>query len=72
LLPVFGGDISASRQAARNLFRNFAFKLIDLWRYEGGMSIQHMLGSDDGWENMVTAANQKRGVLLLTPHLGNL
>ena len=71
LLPVFGGDLSASRQAARNLFRNFAFKLIDLWRYEGGMSIQHMLGSDDGWENMVRAANEKRGVLLLSPHLGN-
>lgn len=71
LLPVFGGELAASRQAARNLFRNFALKLIDLWRYEGGMSVQHLLGAEEGWEHMVQAANQKRGVLLLSPHLGN-
>jgi KDO2-lipid IV(A) lauroyltransferase len=71
LLPVFWGDLPASRQAARNLYRNFAIKLLDLWRYEGGMSVQHLLGTYTGWENMVEAANQKRGVLILTPHLGN-
>lgn len=71
LLPVFGGDISASRHAARNLFRNFAIKLIDLWRYEGGMSVQHLLGADEGWENMIKATDHKRGVLLLSPHVGN-
>jgi KDO2-lipid IV(A) lauroyltransferase len=35
------------------------------------MSVQHLLGTYTGWENMVEAANQKRGVLILTPHLGN-
>jgi uncharacterized protein len=71
LLPVLGGDVQGARAAARNLFRNFGLKLIDLWRYEGGMSVQHLLGTYTGWDNMVAAGSQKRGVLVLTPHLGN-
>jgi predicted exporter/lauroyl/myristoyl acyltransferase len=71
LLPIFNGDYFAARGAARKLFRNFAIKLIDLWRYEGGTSVQHLLGRYTGWENMVEAQSKGRGVLVVTPHLGN-
>ena len=56
---------------ARRLFHNFAIKLTDLWRFEAGLPIDHLLGEATGWEHLENARAQNRGVLVLTPHLGN-
>jgi KDO2-lipid IV(A) lauroyltransferase len=71
LLPVLAGDRVAAEKKAGELFEQFAIKLVDLWRYEAGLPIDHLLGESSGWEYLVRAREQKRGVLLLTPHLGN-
>ena len=71
LLPVLDGDIVAARRAAARLYRNFAHKLVDLWRYEAGKSIAGMFQEWTGWEHMIAARKTGRGILLLTPHLGN-
>lgn len=71
LLPVLKNDRAAARRQAKQLFRNFTRKLVDLWRYEDGMPIDKLLGKSFGWENFEAAQAQKRGVVLLTLHLGN-
>ena len=53
------------------MVEQFALKLADLWRYESGLPIDHLFGEWTGWEHFEKAQAQKRGVLLLTPHLGN-
>jgi lauroyl/myristoyl acyltransferase len=69
--PVFNGDNRGARRAARKLFRQFALKLADLWRYEGGVDLDPDRTHWMGWENFATAQARARGVLLVTPHLGN-
>jgi predicted RND superfamily exporter protein len=71
LLPVFDGDRAAAEHAARRLFSQFARKLCDLWRYEGGASVNDLFGELTGWEHFQAAQSRGRGVLLVTPHLGN-
>jgi KDO2-lipid IV(A) lauroyltransferase len=71
LLPVLDGDRAAAREHARRLFRNFGQKLADLWRYESGRPIDGLFNEWTGWEHFVKAQARERGVLLLTPHLGN-
>jgi lauroyl/myristoyl acyltransferase len=71
LLPALDGDRAAAERKARQLFRNFAVKLADLWRFEAGLTIDHLFGEAIGWEHIARAHEQKRGVLVLTPHLGN-
>jgi predicted exporter/lauroyl/myristoyl acyltransferase len=71
LLPVAGNSRAAAEAAGRRLFEQFALKLLDLWRYEGGLPIEDLFGPSEGWEHFLTAQAQYRGVLLLTPHLGN-
>ncbi len=71
LLPVVNGDRLAARIATRELFQQFALKLADLWRYEGGLSIINLFRDFTGWENYERLREQKRGVLLVTLHLGN-
>ena len=46
-------------------------KLAHLWRYENGLDISHLFDEWTGWEHFANAQAQKRGILLLTPHLGN-
>jgi lauroyl/myristoyl acyltransferase len=46
-------------------------KLVDLWRYEAGLQINDLLGVAGGWEHFQKARAEKRGILLITPHLGN-
>jgi lauroyl/myristoyl acyltransferase len=70
-LPVLQGNRAAAERAARALFRNFALKLTDLWRYESGVPTQHWLSEWSGWELIEAAQGAKRGILLVTPHLGN-
>jgi predicted exporter/lauroyl/myristoyl acyltransferase len=71
LIPALDGNSRAVRITARNLFRNFVIKVIDLLRWEAGVSIEPQLGQTSGWHYFETARAGGRGVLLLTPHLGN-
>jgi lauroyl/myristoyl acyltransferase len=71
LLPALQNDRAAAKQKARALIHHFAAKLVDLWLYEAGMPIDKQLGTATGWEHFAAAQATGRGVLLLTPHLGN-
>lgn len=71
LLPVLGGDEAAARRLARQVFRQFARKLADLWRFESGHLPEDAFCELLGWEHFEAAFARKRGVLLVTPHLGN-
>src|SRR5262249_17798026 len=71
LLPVVANNRAAAEQKATALFREFAVKIVDLWRYEAGLPIENSFGPATGWEHFANAHAAGRGVLLLTPHLGN-
>jgi lauroyl/myristoyl acyltransferase len=71
LLPVLDGDRKFAELAARELFTQFSVKLADLWRYESGVVEKHWFADWNGWENFECAHKRGKGVLLVTPHLGN-
>jgi uncharacterized protein len=71
LLPVLGGDRKLASQKSRDLIRNFSLKVADLWRFESGMPVENLFGEWSGWEHFNAAQAQKRGILIITPHLGN-
>ena len=71
LLPALKNDRAAAKAKAKVLFREFALKLVDLWQYEAGLKIDELFGESTGWEHFTAARAQGRGILLLTPHLGN-
>ncbi|MBI2924194.1 MAG: lysophospholipid acyltransferase family protein [Verrucomicrobia bacterium] len=71
LLPPLRDDPVAARAVGKQLFQQFALKLADLWRYEAGLPIEGLFQKWTGWEHFVAAQTRNRGVLLLTPHLGN-
>jgi predicted exporter/lauroyl/myristoyl acyltransferase len=71
LLPALENNRDTAEKKARELFQHFAVKVVDLWRYEAGLPIENSFGTATGWEHFAGALAQKRGVLLLTPHLGN-
>ena len=71
LLPIFAGDRAAAARAARTLFTEFLLKLADLWRYEGGVVTVNWFKDWTGWDTFIAAQSRGRGVLLVTPHLGN-
>jgi uncharacterized protein len=71
LLPVFGDEVAVAERAARALFREFALKIAHLWRFEGGEPIDHWPAEWAGGEFFTSAQARGRGVLLVTPHLGN-
>ncbi len=71
LRPAFAGDRDRAEAAARALFSNFSRKLYDLWRYESGCPIQTLFSQASDWQRFQAAQARGRGVLLLTPHLGN-
>ena len=71
LLPACGNDTTQAKRLARRLFDQFALKLVDLWRYEAGLPIDDLFGPYTGWEHFQEAQQQERGILLVTPHLGN-
>jgi predicted RND superfamily exporter protein/lauroyl/myristoyl acyltransferase len=71
LLPVMHYDRRAAEKAAHRLFRQFAVKMKDLWRYEGGIGVNTWLTRDSDWAVYEKARQRGRGVLLITPHLGN-
>ena len=71
LLPVFDGNRPAAEKAAHALFRQFALKLADLWRFESGISVDSWFTAGIDWTILEQACARRKGVLLLTPHLGN-
>ncbi len=70
LLPILG-DRKLAARAARELFAEFALKLVSLWRHEGGAVFEQGAGDWNGWEHFTAAHARGKGVLLVTPHLGN-
>ena len=71
LRPVLNEDAGAAASAARALFTEFALKITDLWRYEGGAALENWEMRWRGWEIYQAAEARGKGVLLVTPHLGN-
>lgn len=71
MLPVCGGDLALAKRTARENFRRFASKLVDLWRYEAGALLVGAVQPGDGWQHFSAARRSGRGLLLVTPHLGN-
>ena len=71
LLPALNHDPAAARIVARRLFKNFGRKIVHLWAYEAGRAIDHHMGQLEGRDRFFSALESGRGVLLITPHLGN-
>jgi lauroyl/myristoyl acyltransferase len=71
LLPVLRGDRKAAEDTARRLFQEFAIKVADLLRFESGAAVDELPGEWNGWEIFAAAHARGKGVLLVTPHLGN-
>ncbi|MGE3310786.1 MAG: MMPL family transporter [Limisphaerales bacterium] len=71
LAPVVGNYNQEARRLAWRLFRGFGRKLADLWIYESGQPVADLFGAFTGWEHLEAARKTGRGVLLVTPHLGN-
>jgi lauroyl/myristoyl acyltransferase len=71
LLPVVGGDRARAERLGRSLFANFGLKIADLWRYESGRSVDGWFTELLGTEHFSAAVARRRGLLLVTPHLGN-
>ena len=70
-LPVFSGDKVAAEKAARAAHKNFAAKLIDLWRVESGEVTRNWLTNEGELEIIHAARRRGRGTLFITLHLGN-
>jgi predicted RND superfamily exporter protein/predicted LPLAT superfamily acyltransferase len=70
-LPVFAGDRVAAEKAARAAHRNFAAKLVDLWRVESGEQVHNWLTIPGALEIIHAARRRGRGTLFITLHLGN-
>jgi lauroyl/myristoyl acyltransferase len=71
LRPVLGSDTAAARSAARRLLVNFSGKITDLVRHEGAASSEIAVSRWSGYDILAAAMARGRGVLLVTPHLGN-
>jgi predicted exporter/lauroyl/myristoyl acyltransferase len=69
LRPVVSGDAKAGVGMAKSNLAAFATKLVDLWRQEAGAPVA--VEAAGGWESYHAAIGAGRGVLLVTPHLGN-
>jgi KDO2-lipid IV(A) lauroyltransferase len=71
LLPALQGDRAAAESKAHELFRQFALKLADLWRYEAGDLTENWSLEPEAWERFLACQTQGQGVLLVMTHLGN-
>jgi lauroyl/myristoyl acyltransferase len=71
LLPPLQMDGGAAERASSELFRQFGLKLADLWRYEAGLEPPEPSITTESWRAFQTLLEEKRGILLLTPHIGN-
>jgi KDO2-lipid IV(A) lauroyltransferase len=71
LLPPLGFDRPAAERTCRELYRQFGVKLADLWRYEAGCKLSSLGVPQEHWGRLDAARSRGKGLLLLTPHLGN-
>jgi KDO2-lipid IV(A) lauroyltransferase len=71
LLPPLDFDRSLAEITCRKLYRQFGLKLADLWRYEAGCKLDPLSIPSAQWDYFEAARTRGRGLLLLTPHLGN-
>lgn len=71
LRPVVGGEASRLRAIAKANGLGFAEKLVDLWRLEAGIRSRVRLAPEAGWHPFREAVASRKGVLLVTVHLGN-
>lgn len=71
LRPVLNDDAGRARAASRALFRQFALKLVDLWRFESGHPVDPLFAGLQGFERLQAAHAEGRGAVLLTMHVGN-
>ncbi len=71
LLPALGGDRTLALRTTRRLYRQFALKLLDLWRFENGLPVRAEPADEAAFQSLTNAGKRGRGVLLVTPHLGN-
>ena len=69
LLPAFNNEEHLAAAATRRLFSHFATKLVDLLRFEAG--VDSRFGELTGWQIFERAHQRGKGVLFITPHLGN-
>ncbi len=71
LLPALQFDAAATQRNCRSLFRQFGLKLADLWRYEAGCEAGEPIVDPADWSQFEAAQKRGKGVLLVTPHIGN-
>jgi lauroyl/myristoyl acyltransferase len=71
LLPVFKGDEDKANAATSRLFSRFGTKLVDLFRFEAGISADSRFVELSHWESFEKPFQRGNGVLMVTPHLGN-
>ena len=72
LLPLAQGDVGLATRLSVELFENFACKLLELWQFETGGDISQWLDDSRGdWGQFCSLRADGRGVLLMSPHLGN-
>lgn len=71
LLPPLQFDRHLAHRKTRELFRNFGLKLADLWRYESGQEMPRLRSPNHAWPEFRNLLERGRGVLLVTPHIGN-
>jgi lauroyl/myristoyl acyltransferase len=71
LMPPLSFDRAAAQKMCRQVYRQFGLKLADLWRYEAGCKMENLAVPGDQWERFDACRSRGRGLLLLTPHLGN-
>lgn len=71
LRPLVEGSAVSTKIWGRRNFSQFAMKLVDLWRFEAGEKVSEMVKPGFGWEHFHSAKESGRGILLVTPHLGN-
>jgi lauroyl/myristoyl acyltransferase len=71
LLPLLQFNEREGEKTCRAVFRNFGLKLADLWRYETGGRTQITNPEGAHWERLEAVRASRRGLLLLTVHVGN-
>lgn len=71
LRPVVNGETSLLCAIAKANGLGFAEKLVDLWRLEAGLRPVVRLGREADWDPLREAIASRKGVLLVTVHLGN-
>ncbi|MCC7373126.1 MAG: lysophospholipid acyltransferase family protein [Verrucomicrobiales bacterium] len=69
LAPIVGERPAA--RTARRLLGEFAIKLVDLLRFEAGVAMDPTFVTGRDWQHLTDAFARGKGVLLVTPHLGN-